>query len=205
MRRASALSSALARSTRFWWQQQQQSSAGVYKALAVDTRGVAFAAFADEPSSPSASSSSRRSFDNGGAAPLASTTAVAAAVATATSSTTATVAPPSLFSSSRSAHTSATVSAAAAAASTSAAASSAAAASAASATASPRFFVTGARGQIGVELTRELAKAYGAASIVASDLPAAVAAGRAIPGGLVDGVQYISCDVTDKEYLFRGE
>ena len=88
---------------------------------------------------------------------------------------------------------------------TSAPASSAAASAAAAATTAPRFFITGARGQIGVELTRELAKAHGAAAIVASDLPAAVAAGRAMPGGLVEGVRYVACDVTDREGLSRGE
>ena len=85
-------------------------------------------------------------------------------------------------------------------------ASSASAASAAAAAAiSPRFFITGARGQIGVELTRELARTHGAASIVASDLAAAVTAGRAVPGGLVEGVRYVACDVTDREGLSRGE
>jgi hypothetical protein len=33
----------------------------------------------------------------------------------------------------------------------------------------------------------------------------AVAAGRALPGGLVEGVRYVSCDVTDREGLSRGK
>jgi hypothetical protein len=117
----------------------------------------------------------RRSFDAAAATPPASSSSVGSA----------------------SVHTSATASSAAAAA--------ASASAAAAATSSPRFFITGARGQIGVELTRELARTHGAASIVASDLPVAVAAGRALPGGLVEGVRYVSCDVTDREGLSRGK
>ena len=87
---------------------------------------------------------------------------------------------------------------------TSAPASAAAASAAAAATTSPRFFITGARGQIGVELTRMFAKFYGPSTIVASDLPAAVAAGKSLPEGLVEGVRYVACDVTDREGLSRG-
>ena len=133
----------------------------------------------------------RTSLDAAATPPASSSAAAAASVAPS-------IPPSSTCSSSssqfvRGAHTSAPASAAAASA------------AAAAATTAPRFFITGARGQIGVELTRELAKAHGAAAVVASDLPAAVAAGRAMPGGLVEGVRYVACDVTDREGLSRGE
>ena len=147
------------------------------------SRGMAMAALDDDCFFYS---SSRRSSLDAAAAPSASSSS-SSSVAFPTSSS-------STPSSVRSAHTSAPAASAAASA-----------AAAAAATTSPRFFITGARGQIGIELTRELAKTHGAASIVASDLPAAVAAGRALPGGLVDGVHYVACDVTDREGLSRGE
>ena len=164
------------RSKALWWQQQQQTQQLVDNTT---TRGMAMAALDDEQQF-----FRRRSFDNAATPPASSSSSVAFAPPSIAST-------PASSSSVRAAHTSA--------------ASASAAASAAASTTSPRFFITGARGQIGVELTRELAKSYGAGSIVASDLPAAVAAGRALPGGLVEGVRYVACDVTDREGLIRGK
>ena len=162
------------------WQQQQQATP-LSGGSGAGTRGIALAAFDDE----------RRSLPDAAApfsaptAPSLPPSASSSPSSSSPSSTSSFVAPR------RAAHTSAP--------------SSAVSAAAAAATFSPRFFITGARGQIGVELTRELARTHGAASIVASDLPAAVAAGRALPGGLVEGVRYVSCDVTDREGLSRGK
>ena len=167
------------RSKALWWQQQQSTLVDNTR-----TRGMAMAALDDE------SFYWRRSSLDAAATPPAPPSSVSAASVAPSLPTSSSASSSSSFV--RGAHTSAPASAAASAA-------------AAAATTSPRFFITGARGQIGVELTRELAKTHGASSIVASDLPAAVAAGRALPGGLVEGVRYVACDVTDREGLSRGK